>query len=238
MPQIDVSPRRIGRLFAWIIPPLVVVGAIANYAVYNVAPTPDHPLAAFLKRFDLGHEPSIPAFYSAAVMLLTAIFLTFVARVDKHRNKPHRFWYFLSVLFLALSIDEAALFHEMADSAMSMLDLNKYLYFSWVVPGAIFAAVVGFSSLAFLSTLPARTSRWMIASGVVFVVGAVGMEVVAGVIFSQSTNEEEAMRSLAHVLSQAVEEGLEMVGVAMFLTCLFDYVHRAGVKCSWRLTEQ
>lgn len=233
MPKVDFSPKRIGKLFAWIIPPIVIFGALANYAVYNLAPSPDHPIASFLKRFDLGHEPSIPAFYSASVMLITGIFLLFVAQVDRQRKKPHRFWYLLSVLFVALSIDEAALFHEMADSAMSMLNLNRYLYFSWVVPGTIFAAIVGIGSLRFLLTLPPRTYRWMIASGIVFVTGAVGMELIAGVIFSNSASEEEAIRSVAHVVVQAIEEGLEMVGIAMFLTCLFDYVHRAGIQISW-----
>ena len=233
MHRINLSPQRIGTLFCWLIPAIVIVGAFANYGIYNLAPAPDHPIADVLKRFDLGHEPSIPAFYSSSVMLLTALFLLFVGQVDKQRKKPYRFWYFLSVLFIAIAIDEAALFHEMIDAAMGKLSINTGLYFSWIIPGSLFAAAVGLGSLRFLLTLPRRTSVWLIASGVVFVAGAVGMEALAGIIFSNSVSEEEAMRSVAHVVVQAIEEGLEMVGIAMFLTGLVDYVQHSGIVVFW-----
>jgi hypothetical protein len=60
--------------------------------------------------------------------------------------------------------------------------------------------------------------------------GAIGMEFVAGAIFAAAENEEAAMRSLKHVIVQAIEEGLEMTGMAVFLCTLVDYARRRGIR--------
>lgn len=222
--------RFIARCFAIVIPTIVVCGAIANYAIYNLAPHPDHPIADVLKRFDLGHEPSIPAFYSASVMLVSAMFLTFLGRFDHSGGTSRqRYWYALGLLFLLLAIDEAVIIHEMGTAAMDGLNLSGPFYFSWVIPGLIFTALVGVFFLRFLLTLNARTRNLLILSGVVFVSGAVGMELIAGLIFGAAENETAAISSVSHVIVQAIEEGLEMTGVAIFLCALVDYANIKGL---------
>jgi hypothetical protein len=228
--RFSFNPRFVARCLATVIALIVITGAMANYAVYNLAPHPDHPIADVLKRFDLGHEPSIPAFYSASVMLATATFLIFLGRFDQSGGKSRgRHWYALSFLFVCLAIDESVMFHEMGTAAMNELDLGGQFYFSWILPGLAFAVIVATLFLRFLMSLNRRTGIGLILSGVVFVAGAIGMEFIAGLIFSAAATEEDAMRSVSHVLVQAVEEGLEMVGVAMFLCILIDYAKRSGL---------
>ena len=231
--SISLQPWVAAKFFAIVITVLIVVGASANYAVYNVAPHPDHPVADVLKRFDLGHEPSIPAFYSAAAMVASAGLLFFLGRRDRAQSRRPA-WYALSILFLLLAIDEAVMFHEMVDTAMNRLNLGRMFYFSWVIPGFIFAAVVGLAFLKFLLSLPHRTRNLLILSGVVFLAGAIGMEIIAGLIFDAAASEEAAVGSIAHVIVQAIEEGLEMTGVAIFFCALIDYTHQSGLRLEIR----
>ncbi len=230
-----LDPRRLAKLFAFVISLIVVIGAAANYAVYNLAPDPDHPIADVLKRFDLGHEPSIPALYSATVMLMISGMLVFFAYFDQSDGGRHRrAWLLLAVLFLCLGIDEVVMFHEMASSALERLNLSGPFYFSWIIPGAIFAATIGLLSVRFLWSLNVVTRRLMVLSGIVFLCGALGMEFIAGVIFSAAENEEAAIRSVAHVLIQAVEEGLEMAGMAIFLCALVNHANLVGLVINVR----
>lgn len=231
LPVIRFNAALVAKCFAIFIPCLVVFGAIANYAVFNLAPHPDHPIADVLKRFDLGHEPSIPAFYSASVMLASAAFLVFLGWHDRSADlSRRRYWFALSLLFLGLAIDESVMFHEMGTAAMDRMNLGGAFYFSWIIPGAIFAMIVGGFFSRFLMTLNKRTRSLLILSGVVFLSGAIGMEFIAGLIFQEAASEEEAMRSVSHVIVQAVEEGLEMTGVAIFLCALIDYADISGLR--------
>jgi hypothetical protein len=227
---VKLNPRAVARVLACVIAGIVVFGALANYAVYNLAPHPDHPLADVLKRFDLGHEPSIPAFYSSTVMLASSALLVFLGRFDQSAGGSRkRYWYALGLLFLCLAIDEIVMFHEMGTAAMDRLNLSGPFYFSWIVPGMVFAAVVGMLFLRFILAHQSRTRNLFILSGIVFLAGAIGMEFIAGLIFGAAESEEAASASVSHVLVQAVEEGLEMTGVAIFLCALIDYVNLAGL---------
>lgn len=219
-----VSVRSVAVALSCVIAVLVVSGALANWMIYNVAPDPEHFVADVLRRFDLGHEPSIPAFYSASMMLACCCLLVVIGR-SAHEHR--RSWYLLALALLAMALDEAVMFHEMVDTAVKMaLPTSGIFYFAWVIPGLVVVVLFGLVFLKFLLALDRATSWRFVVSGLVFVFGAVGMEMVAGVIFDSSISEEEALRSVAHVLSQAVEEGLEMAGIAVFFVALLDYVQR------------
>ena len=56
------------------------------------------------------------------------------------------------------------------------------------------------------------------------------MELLAGIIFASAESELVAVSSVAHVLSQAVEEGLEMIGMALFLCTLLDFINLQGIS--------
>jgi hypothetical protein len=226
-----INPWTVGRFLGCIITVLILGGAAANYAIYNIAPHPEHQVADVLKRFDLGHEPSIPAFYSAIVMLLAAGTAGFLSVYDGHpADRRRNSWRILALVLVLLAIDEVVMFHEMGTAAMEQLGLSAELYFSWVIPGGIFAAIVAISFTKLLINLGWRTRLLFLASGAIFVAGAIGMELLAGVIFAEAASELDALSSVAHVVSQAVEEGLEMIGMALFLCTLLDYINLEGIS--------
>lgn len=204
-------------------------GTIANFLIHVVIAEPQSDIVTVLNRFDLGHEPSIPAYFSALLLLTSAVVLFFLTRMDPEHQR-RRNWAFLSLVMVMLSVDEAVMFHEMGDAAMRMTPLGDWLYFAWVIPGATVAFVVAIINARFLWRLPRRTGQLMVLSGAVFVGGALGMEMVASVIFTMAEDEMAAQATLLHVVSQSIEELLEMSGTGIFLFSLFDYIEASGLR--------
>jgi hypothetical protein len=161
--------------------------------------------------FDVDKEDSLPTWYSTITLMLASILLLLVARRKQAGRDPwFRYWYGLSLTFAALSMDEAAGVHE---------TLNTALDITWEIVGGIVAAWFGLAYLGFLRHLPARTGWLFVASGCVFVGGAVGVE------WSTDWYEErELLDTLAYNLWNAVEEGLEMAGVVLFIYALLGYM--------------
>ena len=161
--------------------------------------------------FDVDEEDSIPTWYSTSALLLASVLLFIISRRKQADRAPWLwYWYGLSVAFAALSLDEIAGFHE---------TLNSMIDFSWAIPGGIAAIIFGLMYLRFLWHLPTKT-RWLfVVSGCVFVGGAVGVE-----MSTDWYDDEGLLNTLAYNLWNAVEEGMEMGGVVLFIHALLGYM--------------
>jgi hypothetical protein len=217
----NVRPMRVARFLVCAVAIVTTVGTIANLAIFHVAPSPDHALAKFLHRFDLGFEPSIPAWLSSLGLLTCAILLGLIAIVKRRATEPFVIsWTVLALLFVCLSLDEAIMIHEMVDTAMvSWFDTTGIFYFAWVLPGILFVAIVALVNIKFLLHLDRQTRLLFIASGALFVGGAIGMELFAGVVV-----EKYGVASVRHTAVQSVEESLEMLGVVLFIYALLKHL--------------
>ncbi|TFG60302.1 MAG: hypothetical protein E4H32_08830 [Nitrospirales bacterium] len=95
---------------------------------------------------------------------------------------------------------------------------------NWAIPGAILAASVGLMLTPFLFGLHRKTAVLFGFSGVIYFGGAVGMELLASTLNSNS---------LRYTMMTLWEEGLEMLGVVLFLYALLAYMggeHRSKVR--------
>lgn len=201
---------------------IVAVGLVANRLVYSVAPHVEHPLARAAARFDLGLEPSVPALFSTFLLGSCAAMLAINGRATP-RGPDRHVWLLLAVVFAALAVDETVMMHEMAnDTLQRALGTTGVLYFAWVIPGALFALLVAAASARFLVRLDGRTRALFLLAGTMFVGGAIGMELIAGVVVEASGPE-----SVGHMVEQAFEETLEMSGTIVFLYALLDRFGRA-----------
>ena len=88
-------------------------------------------------------------------------------------------------------------------------------------------AIVGIGFLPFLLRLPSRTRNLFALSGIVYVGGAIGVEML-----SASQADLNGEDNLAYALIVTLEELCEMVGVVLFLHALLDHLHTllAGVR--------
>src|SRR5690606_20760731 len=111
--------------------------------------------------------------------------LIFIKR--KISGSPDRhYWLILSVLFLMLAMDEALQIHEKITNMINMIgeqgnidaisERPGFLKYVWVIPYFVFVIGMGLFLFNFLMRLPAKTRNLFILSGVIFVTGAVGLE--------------------------------------------------------------
>ena len=106
----------------------------------------------------------------------------------------------LSVGFLALSIDEVAGLHESINTAVEI---------SWAYPAAVLVLILGLSFIPFLLSLERRLAVLFVTSGLIYISGVLGVEVL-----SEDMDED----SMAYGFATAVEEGMEMLGALLFLS--------------------
>ena len=159
--------------------------------------------------FDVDEEDTLPTWFSAFLLLIVSGFLWLCARRKEISADPWRvYWYILSVGFLLMSVDEVAGIHE---------TLNSVIEPHWTVGGGILVLVIGLCYLPFLLRLPRRTALLFVVAGVVYVTGAIGIEILGNPMDADT---------LEYNLLTLVEEGLEMFGVILFLYGLLNHMHQ------------
>ena len=150
--------------------------------------------------FDVDEENNLPAWFSEFILLVATFLLWLCARKQGSEQAPMAdHWYGLTLGFLLLALDEVAGIHETINS---LIDMN------WAIPGGIVAGVMGVAFIPFVRRLPPRTALLFVVAGVLYVGGAVGMELVGEPMDSDT---------LQYNLTTVVEEGLEMGGVIFFI---------------------
>ena len=199
-----------------------------------------------LRIFDVGEERSIPTWFESLQFLLCSILLAVIAVAKKRRSDRYIVhWTGLSIIFLLLSLDEVASIHE-AIGAQSERLLHSTtgftpggaIKFFWVVPGAIFVFIVLVAYLRFLVDLPQSTRRLFLFAGAVFVLGALGFEMLSAQVSSSSEgianffetelglsqNSGSAIPKIMIGLQTCVEEMFEMLGLTAFVYALLAYI--------------
>ncbi len=172
--------------------------------------------------FDVGQEGNIPTLFSTLILALAALQLWLISRLATAHPQAGkaRQWLILAWIFLFLSIDEATSIHEQFNKLRSFTpDNSGYLHYTWILPYAAFAAVVGLYYLGFLRRLPTRTRRLFIISGLVFVAAAIGFEPLQGRIVK--------IYEVGHLydrLLSCAEEFLEMSSIVLFNYALADFL--------------
>jgi hypothetical protein len=188
---------------------------------------------AFL--FDLNIEHNIPSYYSSILLLAAGVLLLCIATWARSRREPDvRYWTGLGAIFVFLSMDEMIELHEMLTNPLRYrFDLPGFLFYAWVIPYALFALTVALVYLRFLWRLPPRTRWLIIASGAIFVLGAIGMEVATAHLLTVTSDRR------AYLLAEHLEEFLEMAGVSLFIYGLTDYIapRYGGISLGLRGTD-
>ncbi|MDH3421968.1 MAG: hypothetical protein OEN00_03190, partial [Gemmatimonadota bacterium] len=87
----------------------------------------------------------------------------------------------------------------------------------WVVPGLIALAALGVIFARFVLHLPPRSRVLFVVAGTVYVLGALGMEIVGRAYLAASDDD------LTYGIIATVEEILEMGGIVVFVYALLDY---------------
>ena len=161
--------------------------------------------------FDVDEEENFPTCYSAFALLISAGLLYVIAcRKASEQDRFTRHWFGLALGFLVMSVDEVAGMHEA---------LNTVTDFPWTIPAAVAVVVLVFVYFKFLLHLPLPTRIGFLLAGMLFAAGAIGVEHATDWYL-----ENQSMDTLGYNLLTALEEGLEMFGVILFINSLLGYM--------------
>jgi hypothetical protein len=159
--------------------------------------------------FSLSFESNVPTWYSSSLLFTCALALLAIARTARtHR----RHWAGLAAGFFYMSLDEAIELHEHLGG---LFGTGGALYFDWVIPAAIIVAGVAALYVPFLRDLPPHRRRAFVLAGLLYVGGAVAMELPLG-----WWTERAGVENATYALIDWVEETLEIAGASLFLVAL------------------
>ena len=171
--------------------------------------------------FNLNHEANIPTFYQCFALLACSVFLAVIANFHHQNGESYFYWGSLAVIFLFLSVDEFAMLHErLVLPFRTMFNATGVLYFAWVIPYAVLVALVGILYLRFLLRLPHRTRMLFVLAGIIYVSGALVLEMADGYFVSKKID------NIGFAIVNTIEEYLEMFGIIVFIYALQDYLGR------------
>ena len=186
-----------------------------------------HESRGWLALFDLDKEWNVPTIYSALLFFAASGLLAVIASERRRiREWSFRYWMVLAAIFFTLGFDELFSIHNstkrlVPDWFRQIGLFNLRWDLRWVVVGIIgtFAIVVAF--VPFLARLPRRTACGMVIAGMIFVGGALGLEMIGGAWIGKHTRNNWTYSTLL-----VIEETLEMVGIVVFLDVVLAYTER------------
>jgi hypothetical protein len=232
MVELKLKPARVAfALFAGFSILLIAYAGVATARV-------QYPAFAmpFAELFDFDREGNISSWYNSTLFIIAAFasWLNFL-HANQSDRRQRRHWQAIALIMLALSIDELVALHELLGAVTG---LQSQFYFGWVIVVAPLAALLALSFIPFLLRLPRMIALILIVSGVIYLSGAVGLEIAAGKIVEsivqtprpEMTPEHWALiaRNPAYLLEVALEESFEQCGLIVFIYGALRHLSQSG----------
>lgn len=175
-----------------------------------------------VRLFDLNEEGNIPTYFSASLLLLAALLLATISALKRTSGARYALqWTILALTFLYLAVDEGARIHELLIRPTKELLGGKttgIFYFAWVIPGMAITFLFALFFVKFLLHLPVQTRLFFVLAAVLYIGGAIGMEMIGG----RYAEQHGAYLTFNMILT--LEESLEMAGMIVFIHALMTYI--------------
>jgi hypothetical protein len=193
-----------------------------NLQVYNEA---NGRIFELSNRLDLDDETSVPSWFSH-VLLLTIGLAAGLAAYLQTEKRLRWIWGSIASLSVIMSLDEAASLHE-----HSLQTLHVYVFKeaaptvmqnAWLLVLPIVLALAIASGYVLYNYFPRRTAKLFILGGVIFLTGAVAVDLLSTAVSEESFAHQGVM--------VGVEESLELVGATIILYAIVDYIERFKSK--------
>lgn len=213
---LNVGIRRLCRWLIWASATVLALGYLRELYVLRFGL---ETMLKDLRQIALDTEHCLGSYYSSLLMIIAAILMIVLGQKTKTRWRRIQ-WYVLALIFTAMSFDESISFHEvLIDPLRSVFSFSSYLHFAWIVPGAVFVLAVGLAYIPFVFSMPSNIRNRVIASGALYVTGALGFEAIGG-----HFNSIGGFDNPYYVMAFLTEESLEIIGLTLFATTLLKYL--------------
>ncbi len=222
---IKVSPAKVAVVLSLVVLAVSVASLTGQYLKPGLA---HNELALkVIAKLNLDKEVNdLPTWYQSSTLLVSSVLLLVIGLARRElKDKDAKYWGLLSLIFLFLSLDEAVSIHEqMTMPLRTTFHLEGFLFLSWVIPASFLVAVLGIVLSRFLFRLPSSTRNLMILSALIYLAGALGVEMVGANYMFMMNNPPDIGSNFTYAIITTVEEFLEMTGIVVFIYCLLTYL--------------
>ncbi len=231
MATVHLTPARVTVALLVTIAALVSIHALSLFGLFELGR--DHQMGLF-RMFNLSEEGNVPTWFAATTLFASAVILGLTWHVVRTAGEPYaRHWGVLALIFLFIAIDEAASIHELLILPLrEALAAERALYFAWVIPYGIAVVIFALAYVRFTLSLPRRTAILLLAAALLYVGGALGMEMLSPHVYDWTGDV-----SLPMFVMLLIEETLEMLGVTVLIHALLDHLARRGARVELRFVE-
>lgn len=229
---IQCTPRAVASSLGVVAFLLLLASAGSQILAHATGISPAHGVVRF---FDLNSEFNLPTFYASGLLSFAAVLLAVIAVLERQLGRSGVIhWATLSAGFLVMALDESATLHERLAPPLRQYfgeHLAEVFHFAWVLPGIVLVLLLGLGFLPFVMRLPGRTRLAFVAAAIIFLGGALGVELLEGYLYAQAGRLTAVYSAVA-----TAQEVLEMGGVILFIWALLDYlgVHHGALHLSFR----
>lgn len=185
------------------------LGLAAELAKDSLPPT-------LVQHLSLSYEGNIPTWFSSSLLLACGVAAGIIAR---GAVRWRRHWWGIAIALGYVSMDEAAEVHEHLGG---LIGTHGVLYFDWILFAIPILIVLSLVYRRFMIALPKATRIGLIIACIVYIGGAVGMELPLGWWTERFGNE-----GLGYALIDWCEETLEMIGATVALLVLLRHRQEA-----------
>jgi len=171
---------------------------------------------------DVDTERSFYTWFSTLLLAFGGL-LALILSMRRHVAAPNlwQYWRALGLIFLFLSMDEMLSFHEVLSAVLGRkFSTDGAFTFIWVIPAMGLVIVLGLFFLPFLARLPREVGVTIVIAATLFLGGAVGLEMAAGLLISEQGSMDDGFATPAYRALTNIEEGLEGLGAIVFIKAL------------------
>lgn len=172
---------------------------------------------------DVDRESSVPSIFSVQLLFIAALLFMLISML-KHLSQDKFRWHWtgLAAGFTFMTFDEGASIHELLTMPIRNIageGLPSFLTFAWVIPIGILVIFLAFVYIKFILALPKETRRMIIISAMLYLGGALGVEMIGG-----SYAHSQTIHNLPYNIMVTIEEMLEMAGTIFLILTLANYL--------------
>ena len=192
-------------------------------------------LIGFDQLFNVDAESNLPTWFAAFLLQVSALIAWSIGDYDAPRER--KWWRGIAALLLVMSLDEVANLHHAPTRMLRDITgvQDGLLLNAWILPGALVILLVGACYLRFLLRRPLWFAVWFACAAALFVIGAVGLEILSSVIEYEAGGfayDGRTTYSLAFEMTAVLEEVFEYAGSLLALFLLLRYAAAMGARFS------
>jgi len=236
---VTIRPSRIAGILAGTALSFVALSLTGQYLrlfpnSYQISdPTAEFFLDLFIQKFDVNGEVNIPTYFNTLILVILAGLAFVIASAkrsqkDRYRNE----WLLMAMVFLFMSIDEAAVIHEKFNVLLkNMPNVDGLFTYKWVIGGIFVVLVLALMFLRFFLQLDNRNKTFFFLSSAIYLTGALGSE-----MFSGRYQAIHGTKNFTYSAMTTFEESFEWFGITLMIFTLLKYIENYYSEISFRST--